>query len=205
MDISSVMNALVEVPMWWLNASALFGAIVGMSFLLLAIVVLRREPRASQKANETEATTPKPVGAPAPRTVADPGTVKQASETAPAPSMPRASAPPIKQHYWYYVDGVKGRFATLREALPWAGVILPESKPLDWKKLPPDTRSKIQRVEVGSKAEAKVADEGSVDRSSSAPPSSTPSDEPASSVARSSRDKNVVVSDGVLTITRRRK
>jgi len=74
-----------------------------------------------------------------------------------APVKQYKPVPPVRQHYWYYVSGVAGRFSTLRDALSALEMRVPDDRALDWKKLTSDTRAKIRRVKIGDKQPDLVA------------------------------------------------
>lgn len=146
MDIS-IFLGIIGLPLWSVIAIALAGVVVGMFFLTLAILLLGRNSdakEASAQVPETRET----------RTAAsDPELRREVApdvKTEPVVVSTKQHQPitSIRQHYWYYVSGVAGRFATLRDALSASGVKVPGDKMLDWKKLPVDTRAKIKRVDV---------------------------------------------------------
>jgi hypothetical protein len=74
---------------------------------------------------------PEPVSAPKPR------------------ESPRLATLPLRQFYWYYVSGIPGRFATLRDAISASGMTIPER--LEWSSLSSDIRARINRVKVTDK------------------------------------------------------
>ena len=75
-----------------------------------------------------------------------------ATETAPDPPVAPVQAtktkpkPPVRQHYWYQVDGGAERYSTLAEALS----VIPEykGKAIEWMKLPASIQARIQREKV---------------------------------------------------------
>ena len=174
--IQSVLDIVVTIPAWLLAASFVVGATCSFIGLLLALLILdaiKRKAVAAavalesiRRAKATQGVTHRSEAGVAENvedvedsdTVAAdvPAIVKKLSPvtvTVPQDGQGdvahKKPVPPIRQHYWYYVSGVSGRFATLREALTASGVAdVPADRPLDWKKLSQVTRARIQRVGV---------------------------------------------------------
>ena len=126
---------------------------VGIIFLALAMLLLRgkfdaKEPKASKKESskpEPE-TKSEPVVQPSAQSFLD--TLVLDPERALSKSL--ETRKPVqfpKQFYWYYVSGIPGRFATLREAISASGLPMPDK--LDWGVLSQDIHARITRVKVG--------------------------------------------------------
>ena len=141
MNIEVFMN-VIGLPLWAIIAIALAGVIVGMFLLMTAIMLLGR---GKSKVTEPIEVKPHPVAidvpnfGPEPTVAANPVSIRAKTYK---------PVPPIRQHYWYYVPGVAGRFALFRDALSAAGVKVPADKMLDWKKLTVDKRNRIKRVKI---------------------------------------------------------
>jgi len=164
--------AVVELPVWAVIASIPSGVALGIILLTLAFRLSGRWLWAEAKAgtNTSEGARGSSIVdrdrgdalARVEETIASLASNLPVSVVAPSVSSVPKSAlrekpkpvPPIRQHYWYYVSGVSGQFATLREALSASGVDVPADKMLDWKKLSADTRAKIKRVKVGAEQPA---------------------------------------------------
>lgn len=161
--VQSVIESVITIPVWLLASSLLLGALLGMTFLLLAMLVLGQA--AKHKAMAIVATQGVAAGritdgqskdddiTDAPSIVQELSVVQQPEpvKARQAEAVSRKPVPPVRQHYWYYVSGVSGRFTTLREALTASGVDVPGDKALDWKKLTSDTRAGIKRFKVDAK------------------------------------------------------
>ncbi len=141
-DIWGALSAEVTVPQWYLAAIGAASMVVGFAACFLVsyrralLKVFHREGRMAP-ATTASHEAPMPL-------------VPATSPVSPVPLLKRTPVPPVRQHYWYYVSGVTGRFATLREALVASGVVVLDNKPLDWKKLTVGTRDRIKRVRVNN-------------------------------------------------------
>ena len=139
-----LLDTVIKLPLGAVIAIALAGIIVGMLLLIVATALFRPSlGRNAIKVNKKEETNINSV-------VATELKIRPRVELKPVVTSTKhyKPVPPVRQHYWYYVAGVSGRFATLREALSASGVNVPSDKMLDWKKLTSDTRARIKRVKV---------------------------------------------------------
>ena len=151
--LKSVFGIMVNTPVWFIVAAALVGAGIGMTFLLLAILVLDKvQGRSKVVSLAKEDIAPKPVEEQPAMQQVEAQIVQQVEQPVVQGVVigtVKKPVPPVRQTYWYYVSGVSGRFATLREALTASGATdTPADKPLDWKKLSSDVRAVIKRVRV---------------------------------------------------------
>lgn len=131
-EFLELLNQQVVLPQWHLIAVVVASVLVSFASYMTAARLSRK--RALLKATRQE----RGLNLSAPQSP---------SERMPTPVVSQ----PFKQHYWYYVTGVSGRFPTLREALSASGVEVSADKPLDWKKLSSDTHDRIKRVKIGDK------------------------------------------------------
>ena len=129
-----ILMTVIELPLWAVVATALAGAVVGMFLLMVAVMLLGRSKKSIPAAATAKAVTE---------------SVKSATPEIAKTRKPYKPVPPLRQHHWYYIKGVDGRFATLREAFAAIGEEPP--KTLDWRKLPQDIRSRITRTPVDGK------------------------------------------------------
>jgi len=174
--LENAIGVSVSIPAWLLAASALAGAVIGMSFLLLAILTLDKVRTVSNRRSVAvvprevavkEEPVPKGEKALLPTKLVKVSAGLGATEKL-RPDDDRGGdepvtitsaykpVPPVRQPYWYYVSGVSGRFATLWEALSASGVDVTDNKSLDWKKLSADTRARIKRAKVGEEQPVEV-------------------------------------------------
>ena len=143
MSIWDMLNQIVAVPQWYLVAIGLCSVLVSMVCYLVASHISYKW--SLPKVAVVDKSVSENYVADAP--VSKEKKVDFALISSPATAY--KPVPPLRQHYWYRVSGVSGRFATLREALAASGVKVPDNKMLDWKKLSAVTRAKINRVKVG--------------------------------------------------------
>ncbi len=142
----------INLPLWAVIALPIAGVIVGMLFLTLSILLLGRDPK-RKKSKTVPAST---VTAPATTSESEPAYIPiekiimdevRAARDLPKPQpvlkYPRGGLP---QKYWYYCDGLDGRFPTLRELLTALGEPIPEK--LEMNRIPSAIRSRITRVGV---------------------------------------------------------
>ena len=147
-----ILLKVIELPLWVALILPLSGVAVGIIFLAFAMLLLRgkfdaKEPKATKK----ESSKPKPetklepVVQPSAQSFLD--TLVLDPERALSKSLEtRKPSQFPKQFYWYYVSGIPGRFATLREAISALGLTMPAK--LDWGVLSQDIRNRVTRVKV---------------------------------------------------------
>ena len=142
-----ILLKVIELPLWVALILPLSGVAVGIIFLAFAMLLLRgkfdaKEPKASKnKSSKPEPETKS-------ESVAQPNTWVLDPERALSKSLEtRKPSQFPKQFYWYYVSGIPGRFATLREAISASGLPMPDK--LDWGVLSQDIHARITRVKVG--------------------------------------------------------
>ena len=143
-----ILTTTIALPLWSVIATALAGVIIGVLLMMLAIMLVSRY---SAKKVATTKTVDKPVSpvVEPPVDVALPADLVVLPTAPPRPVERYKPVPPARQHYWYYVSGVAGRFATLRDALSALSVDWPADKLPEWSKLPQTICAKIKRVKVG--------------------------------------------------------
>jgi hypothetical protein len=147
-----VFMLIVALPLWAIITIALAGVVIGMFLLMAAVMLLGRG----------EKSMPVEVAA---ETVVDAAKAITLEKT--VTKEPYKPMPPIRQHHWYYVKGVDGRFATLREAFVALGENPP--KTLDWKKLPHAIRSRITRTPVDAQHPEPQPDNIAISEAKAAP------------------------------------
>lgn len=162
-----LLNQEVVVPQWYLAA-------IGLASVVVSLVVFSTASYISYRQALSK--------------VARSAVVDSHLKPQPKSTRTYRPVPPIRQRYWYYVSGVQGRFATLREALSASGVKVATGRALDWKKLSPDTRAKLQRVKVDDE---QPSEKQQSSRGRQLPPDeqplATPADEWMPSARRSAR------------------
>ena len=134
-----ILLKVIELPLWVALILPLSGVAVGIIFLAFAMLLLRGKFDAKEPKIKKSEPEKKPEKKPEP--------VAQATEPSlAAVSEPRKPSQFPKQFYWYYVSGIPGRFATLREAISVSGLPMPAK--LDWGVLSQDIRNRVTRVKV---------------------------------------------------------
>ena len=147
-----ILLKVIELPLWVALILPLSGVAVGIIFLAFAMLLLRgkfdaKEPKASKnKSSKPEPETKlEPTAKPSAQSFLD--TLVLDPERALSKSLEtRKPSQFPKQFYWYYVSGIPGRFATLRESISASGLPMPSK--LEWRLLPAEITDRITRVKV---------------------------------------------------------
>jgi len=147
---------MVTIPVWFIVMATLAGMLLSMALLLLAIFVPRKVKQ--EEVKSVEQVEPAKSIAETTEIIGNPlGAVLLPDKPSGPVSVVAAKAaykpiPPFRQRYWYTVAGVKGRFATLREAAQAAGCPLGKNANPDWKKLSPENKRRITRTPLSQSA-----------------------------------------------------